>query len=127
MPSNDTFEITFFLRAKSRAKGSAEERMPKVTRALATALYYQDLVRRGEVKNYRVIAEQARVSAARVGQKMQLVWLAPDIQQELLYLPATPAGRYPISEWALKPIAILLSWAEQRRKWAELKKQHRLL
>ena len=53
-------------------------------------------------------------------------YLAPDIQIELLYLPATPTGRYPISETAVRKIANRLSWADQRREWAVLKQQHHL-
>jgi hypothetical protein len=45
---------------------------------------------------------------------------------ELLYLPPTPTGRYPISETAVRRIANLLSWADQRREWAALKQRHRL-
>jgi hypothetical protein len=55
---------------------------------------------------------------------MRLNYLAPDIQVELLYLPPTPTGRYPISETAVRKIANILSWADQRREWAALKNRH---
>ena len=124
MAKYETFEITFILGAKPQFKSTLPEKTPKIAVTLATALYYQELVRTGEAKNYRELAQRRGVSAARLGQLMLLVWLAPDIQQELLYLPMTAAGRYPISEWAVRPIAGLLSWNEQRRKWSELKKLH---
>jgi hypothetical protein len=57
---------------------------------------------------------------------MRLNYLAPDIQVELLYLPPMPSRRYPISETAVRKIANLLSWEDQRRAWAALKQQHHL-
>ena len=50
----------------------------------------------------------------------------PRIQVELLYLAPTTSGRYPISETALRRIANLLSWIDQRREWTALKQRHRL-
>jgi hypothetical protein len=61
-----------------------------------------------------------------VSQIVRLNYLAPDIQIELLYLPPTPAGRYPISETAVRKIANLLSWADQRPEWVGLKRHHHL-
>jgi hypothetical protein len=45
---------------------------------------------------------------------MMLVWLAPDIQEEVLRLPPH-AGRAPFSEGALRRIAKMPIWEEQRR------------
>ncbi len=55
---------------------------------------------------------------------MRLVYLAPDIQVELLYLPQTPTGGFPISETSVRKIASLLSWMEQRTEWARVKSLH---
>ena len=51
---------------------------------------------------------------------MMLAWLAPDIQQQVLGLPKTPGGRFPVSETALRTIARVASWAEQRTRWEGL-------
>ncbi|MEP7365806.1 MAG: hypothetical protein ABI972_21335 [Acidobacteriota bacterium] len=53
---------------------------------------------------------------------MELVWLAPDIQQEILHLAPAAGGRYPISECAVRQIASALTWDDQRVEWVKLKK-----
>ena len=40
--------------------------------------------------------------------------------------PPTSTGRYPLSEAAIRKIASVLSWPEQRRQWAHSKQQHGL-
>lgn len=48
---------------------------------------------------------------------MNLLHLAPDIQEEILFLPRTARGRDPIKEWQLRPVAAELHWRRQRRMW----------
>ena len=79
------------------------------------------MLRRGDAKDYADIARLSCLCRERVSQIARLNYLAPDIQVELLYLPPVPSGRYPISETAMRKIANLLSWDEQRREWARLK------
>ena len=43
---------------------------------------------------------------------MELVWLAPDIQQEILEFRPTGATRFPISEVAARRVAADLAWAQ---------------
>ena len=57
---------------------------------------------------------------------MRLLWLAPEIQTELIYHPPTPTGRYPISEAEMRRIASFLSWGEQRAEWKRFKNLHGL-
>jgi hypothetical protein len=40
--------------------------------------------------------------------------LAPDIQEQLLFLPRITEGKPEISEKTLRPIALLDDWEEQR-------------
>ena len=88
---------------------------------MALAIHFQDMIQRGEVRDYSHLACLGCLTRERMSQVMELVWLAPDIQQEILYLgPRT--GRYPISECALRQIASLLAWDDQRVEWDKLKK-----
>ena len=48
--------------------------------------------------------------------------LAPDIQEEILFLPRTTQGRDTIKEADIRPIAKTLDWNKQRHMWRELKK-----
>jgi hypothetical protein len=51
---------------------------------------------------------------------MNLLLLAPDIQEKVLFLPPTRHGRDPIHLARLQPIAKTLVWSQQRRLWATL-------
>ncbi|MGD0301273.1 MAG: hypothetical protein ABSE86_29705 [Bryobacteraceae bacterium] len=123
-------EIRFQLRAKpcvtidEPAERPGRGRLPQITRVLALAIHLEQLIRRGEAKDYADIGRLSCLCRERVSQIMRLNYLAPDIQVELLYLPPTPTGRYPISETAVRKIANILSWADQRREWAALKNRH---
>jgi hypothetical protein len=133
MTNGAPIEIQFSLRAiPSREIGGSDTsrpssgRLPQITRVLALAIHFDDMISKGDAKDYADIARLSCVCRERVSQVMRLNYLAPDIQVELLYLPPVPAGRYPISEAAARKIANLLSWEEQRRAWAALKRQHHL-
>lgn len=65
------------------------------------------------------LAALGHVSCARVSQIMNLLLLAPDIQEEILHLPRTLHGRDPIHLRELQPIAAALDWRKQRRMWVE--------
>ena len=54
-------------------------------------------------------------------QIMSLLLLAPDIQEEILFLPQTQSGRDPIREVMVRPVAAVLDWGKQRGMWEELK------
>jgi hypothetical protein len=103
-----------------------EGRLPNITRALALAIQIESEVTAGKVRDYADAARVRCLSRERVSQVVRLRFLAPDIQVEILYLPPSATGRYPISEAALRSIANRLSWAEQRRQWLLLKQQHGL-
>jgi hypothetical protein len=87
---------------------------------MALALRLERLVKDGEVTDYADLARLGHVTRARVTQIMNLLNLAPDIQEELLFLPRTVKGRDPIRERHLRPIALVLDWRKQRRMWAAL-------
>ena len=95
-------------------------RVPRVARFMALALRLQRLVRSGVVRDYAELARLGHVSRARVSQVMNLLQLAPDIQEQLLFLPRTERGRDPIILRELQPIACALEWQRQRRMWAAL-------
>jgi hypothetical protein len=126
-------DIQFQLRVKPRAQSDAGERnvpytgrLPRVTQVLALAIHLENLIRQGDAKDYADVARLSCLCRERISQIVRLNYLAPDIQIDLLYLPPAPTGRFPISESAVRKIACVLSWEEQRRAWRELKIQHNL-
>ena len=95
-------------------------RVPRVARLMALALRFDELIRTGQVAHYSALASLGHVTRARICQIMNLIHLAPDIQEALLFLPPTLRGRDPIILADLMPIASALDWRKQRRLWRRL-------
>jgi hypothetical protein len=110
------------LRAGTQPPGPAADpgRVPRVARLMALALRLESLRQAGAVKDYAEIARLGHVTRARVSQVMNLLYLAPDLQEAVLFLPRTLRGRDPIPLWRLLPIAATPDWRQQRRLWARL-------
>ncbi len=121
-------EIQFRLHDVARRPGEAEPasppehgHVPRVTQVMALAIQFQEMIRLGDARDYADLARLGCITRERMSQIMELVWLAPDIQQEIVEFPPSRGGRFPISEAAVRGIAALLSWNEQRSGWRELK------
>ena len=102
------------------AASVAAGRVPRITRLMALALRFEQLVRSGAVRDYAELARLGRVSRARITQIMNLLHLAPDLQEEILFLPPVLKGRDPIHPENLQGLAALLDWQSQRRRWNEM-------
>ena len=72
--------------------------------------------------NQSELAHFGQISTTRMTQIMWLDNLAPDIQEEILFLPKTTKGRDSIKEADIRPIAKTLDWNKQRQMWKGLKK-----
>ncbi len=96
-------------------------KLPRVARLMALAIHFDRLVRHGEIHDYAELAELGNVTRARVTQIMNLTNLAPEIQEELLFLPRVSEGRDPLILRQFQKIAARLSWREQKRDWKFLK------
>ncbi len=92
-------------------------RVPCVSRLMALAIRFDQLIRDGVVTDQAELARLGHVTRARLTQIMNLLCLAPDIQELLLYLPMTERGRNAITEKQLRPIAATPSWSKQRQAW----------
>jgi hypothetical protein len=86
---------------------------------LAVAHALVDLLAEEGAPNRAKLAKALGMSEARLSQLLDLVMLAPDIQEELLFLEVAP-GREPIPERALRHVVRALDWREQRRRFARL-------
>lgn len=91
--------------------------VPRVARLMALAIRFDGLVKRGEVRDYADLARLGMVSRARITQIMNLLLLAPDIQEAILDLPRTVKGYDPITEHHLRPLTRTPDWGKQRRMW----------
>jgi len=106
---------------RSLAGAERTEAVPRITRLLALALKFEGLIRSGMVSNYAAVAQVARVSRSRVTQMTSLLNLAPDIQEEILFLPVAEARQLRISEPSLRKLTATLLWNRQREQWRTLR------
>ena len=89
-------------------------RVPRIARLMALALHIEALVQAGTIQTYAAAARLGHVSRARMSQIMNLLHLAPDIQEDILFLPPTVHGRDLIHLRHLQPIAQVWNWRRQR-------------
>jgi hypothetical protein len=75
------------------------------------------------VSNYTVLAQLGRVSRSRITQMTGLLNLAPDIQEEILFLRHEEARQLRISEPAVRKLSATLMWDKQREQWRRLRPQ----
>jgi hypothetical protein len=126
--------ITGTLRFVRRGQGARKEaregavpvvpvgRVPRVARLMALALKFDALIRSGQVTDQAELARLGGVTRARLTQIMNLTLLAPDLQEELLFLASVTAGRDPLVLRALQSLATELDWNRQRALWARMRK-----
>ena len=100
-----------------RRRGGAKDtgRTPRISRLVALAHRFEALLANGTVQTYRELAELGHVSRPRLTQIMRLAQLAPDIQEQLLFLPSTMRGADLVFERQLRSVADVMDWNEQRR------------
>jgi hypothetical protein len=95
-------------------------RLPRITRYMALAIYYEDLIRQGHVYDYAEIATLGHVTRARVTQIMNLRLLAKDIQEQLLTMPRLLNGRDTLCLRSLQTLSVEPCWKKQRIAWSQL-------
>lgn len=96
-------------------------RIPRISKLMALAIRFERLLAEGKVTNMSELARLAHVTQPRMTQIMNLLHLAPDIQEELLHLPPIDVGDDPITERDVRPITRINEWGIQRRAWSQSK------
>ena len=84
--------------------------VPRIARLMALAIRFDGQLRVEEFTDYAEIARLGRVTRARITQIMKLLNLAPDIQEQILFLSAMKG----LNERNLRPIVSRIDWNEQR-------------
>ena len=87
-------------------------KLPHITRLLALAHHLQDLLDQGVVQDYADIARLSGITRARVSQIMNLTLLAPQIQEELLFIENSK-----VSKRIIKKVLKEVNWKEQFKIW----------
>lgn len=107
-------------RVKRRRRQLAERRPARVARRLALAHRIAADIEAGRYKDYADVARRHGLTRARLTQLMNLLLLAPDIQEEVLALEF-PVGREPVTERTLRRVLASLCWEDQRAAWGEVR------
>lgn len=92
----------------------SQGRVPRISKLMALAIRFDDLIRTGQVSTYAELARLGQVTPARVTQIMNLNLLAPAIQEELLFLPRVENGKEEVSVKGLQKVATNPLWKSQR-------------
>lgn len=95
-------------------------RVPRVARLMALAIHFDGMLRKGVVADQSELAEICNVTQPRMTQIMNLLHLAPDIQERLLFFPSAPVGRDQLTERHLRSLVATDRWDSQRMLWNKL-------
>lgn len=93
----------------------------RLARLLALAHHFDDMIREGVVRDQAEIARLMKVTRARVTQIMNLLYVAPDIQEGILFLVVEPGDGYAISPRRIRHIIAEADWEKQRQLWRALR------
>lgn len=98
-------------------------RIPRISRLMALAIKFDRLIRDGVVRDQSDLARLAHVTQPRMTQIMNLLHLAPAIQEELLFLPRVTSGVCAINEKMLRPLSAEIDWMRQQSAWDKIRRQ----
>jgi hypothetical protein len=96
-----------------------EHAVPRIARLMALAIRFEGLLRNDTIRDYAELASLGRVTRARITQIMKLLLLAPDIQEQILFLPHTSG----LNERNLRSMVGRIDWNEQRRMFQKISRQ----
>jgi len=100
-------------------------RVPRISRLMAVAIRLERLLLTGEVSDLSELARLGHVTQPRMSQILNLTLLAPDVQEELLFLPRVTSGKAAIHEKMLRAIAGESDRGRQRGMWARIQRGQR--
>jgi hypothetical protein len=84
---------------------------------MALAIRFDQLICDGVVADQAELARLGYVSRARITQIINLVYLAPDIQEKVLYLSASKHTFVDLTERQIREFTAMPCWKEQRDLW----------
>jgi hypothetical protein len=96
------------------------KRLPRITRLLVQGHRLQRMIDQGLARDLADLSRQLGLTRARITQIVNYTRLAPDIQEDILFLPRVEPGEDRSSEHRLRAILREPLWAEQRKRWREL-------
>jgi hypothetical protein len=116
-------------RGRQELRGGVEQvpvppaavRVPRIARLMALAIRFDGLLQTGQIRDQAGLARLGRVTRARISQILSLIHLAPDIQEEILFLQGGRRGADLLIA-DLQPVTRQPDWQAQRRLWRRRKR-----
>ena len=99
----------------------SHEDLPRLTRLLALAHRWNRLIEEGAVADYTEIARLMALSRARVTQIVNLLYLAPEIQEEILFSTRSENPELDLPERSIRPITRTPNWNDQLKMWRKMR------
>jgi hypothetical protein len=110
---NPDQEVTYILGSRHVPKEAVTSHpiapISRIARLVALAIRFEGLIRDEAVQNYAELAHLGGITRARMTQIMKLLQLAPDLQEQLLFLPPLKG----LNERNLRAVVQQLDWTKQ--------------
>jgi hypothetical protein len=106
---------------KQSAPAETPARPAQIARQLALAHELQRRIESGEFRNQAALARSLDFSRERISKILALTLLAPDVQEEILFLRWRPKA-----EWSESNIVAMVDeelWSLHRLAWADLRRR----
>ena len=92
--------------------------LPRLQQYLVLAHQIQRLLDDGKVKTFKQIAQWLNMTPARISQIMNLLFLAPDIQEQILLSENEKVRQ--LTEYKIYKITMEIDWQKQKDMWNNL-------
>jgi hypothetical protein len=115
------FEFKTDLKKPSHMLNSGKipiKKEPLLRQNLVLAYQIQELFDKGKARNLGQVAQWLHTTHARISQIMNLLFLAPDIQEEILFSDEEKV--FQLTEHKIRKIPMEVNWAKQREMWNEI-------
>src|ERR1019366_7005116 len=83
---------------------AATGRLPRIARLMALAIKFDGMLREGVVADYADLARLGSATRARMTHIMNLLNLAPNIWEQIVFLPEGTEGQETVAERNLRPL-----------------------
>ncbi len=91
---------------------------PLLRQHIVLAYQIQELFEKEKAKNLRQVGQWLHMTQARISQIMNLFFLSPDIQEEILFSDREKISQ--ITEHKIRKIPMEINWDKQREMWDEI-------
>ncbi len=115
--AESVYVVDFARKPAQKRTNAPTGRIPRVARLLALAHKIYAMIHAGDLCDLADAARACNLTRARMTQIVNLLLLAPEIQETILDLPLTTKGRDSITERSLRSIVAEPDWQRQIKMW----------